>query len=205
MAVIDAPAALKRAQVALTASDTVSESRSPYSGVEDRLDFGGEWWALTLTTPITTWDDAAEVEAWADRLRDDDAIARLDLVALAPRRGTTAATVLTASATTAAGSRTLGVAGLGSGLTLGAGSFVSIGDRLHRVREAVTANGSGAATLSLFPRLRSSVASGGGIQIATGVRGLWRLQNRPGHAWDAQQWPASVLAAKTLQFVEAVA
>lgn len=203
MPTIDQPVVLEGATFTLTPRDTVAETRSVYSGAEERLDFGGEWWELTIQTPLLDWDSAAELDSWTDRLRDADAIARLSLLGLAPKRGTTTATTMTFSANALAGARSFGISGLGASATLGAGSFLSVADRLHRLRVGAVADGSGACTIEVFPRLRAPATLGSTIQIATGVRGLWRLQGRPAHSWDAQRGN-SILSGKTLTFVEAL-
>lgn len=203
---IAAPAALGLAEFSLSARDTVAESRSVYSGAESRLDWGGEWWELTLSTPPARWDDAAEIEAWADRLRDADAVARIRLDLSMPRRGTTTADTVTVSGAHSAGGRSLAVTGLGASATLLAGSLIADADRrLHRLRASVTANGSGAATLDLFPRMRAAYAGGEAWRLAggEGVVGNFRLQARPGHAF-AFGARGGVLGGKVLQFVEAL-
>lgn len=203
MVIIDPPAALKTAQVVIAAFDTLSETRRVYSGIEDRLDFGGEWWGLQIVTPFMAWDDAADVSAWCDRLRDDDAAARVAPPSSAARRGTSAAATFSVASAGAAGSRALAVEGMGAGLTLGAGSFISIADRLHRLRVTATADGAGAATLELFPRLRSVVAIAATVAV-TAPKGLWRLQGRPDIGFDAPR-SGRLALPKTLSFLEALA
>lgn len=204
--IIDAPAALRMAQLSLRAVDTLAEVRSVYSGAEGRIDYGGEWWELTVVTPPMLWDDAAEVAAWCDRLRADDAVARIEMLALMARRGTTTADTITLNANAAAGGRTVSVSGLGAGATLLAGAMLHTqGDRLHRLRQGVTADGSGTASLDLFPRLRSGLSAGAVLRLSgtPRPRGLFRLQGRPGHEFDAGS--GAVVQPKTLTFIEAVA
>lgn len=205
---IAAPAALAFAALSLSARDTVAESRSAYSGAESRLDWGGEWWELTVTVPPQRWNEgAAELEAWADRLRDADAVARIRLDAPMPWRGTTTAATVAVSGAHAAGGRSLAVTGLGAGATLLAGSLIADPDRrLHRIRQDVTANGSGAGTLNLFPRLRAAYAGGEAWRLAggEGVVGNFRLQARPGHDFEFGA-RGGVVGGKVFRFVEALA
>lgn len=203
MPIIAAPAALEYEQASLRAVDTVAETRSVYSGAESRLDFGGEWWELTLVTIPMQWGDAAEIAAWCDRLRDADATAQIDLSSLTTRLGTTAAATITLTSGAAAGQRSVAVTGLGAGKTLLAGSFIATAaNRLHRLRQSVTASGTGAATLDLFPRLRDALSTSAVLTIGAPA-GLWRLQGRPGHDWSAPQF-GSLVAPKSLTFVEAL-
>ena len=202
---IPSPAALAFAELSLSARDTLAEQRSVYSGAESRLDWAGERWELTISTPPSRWDAAAEIEAWADRLRAGDAVARIRLDLSMPRRGTTAAATVTVSGAHTAGGRSLAVTGLGASATLLAGSLIADPDRrLHRLRASVTANGSGAATLDLFPRLRAAYSGGQAWRLAggDGVVGNFRLQNRPGHVFAFGE-RGGVIGGKTLQFVEA--
>lgn len=198
--IIDAPVALKRAQMSLRGRDTVAETRSVYTGAESRIDYGGEWWELTIVTPPMRWDDAADVAAWCDRLRDDDAVARIELAGLMARRGTTTAETVAVTANAAASSRTVSVDGLGASATLLPGSFLHTpGDRLHRLRQSVTGD---AATLSLFPRLRDALSIGAVLRLAPRPRGLFRLQDRAGIDLDASG--GATVQPMTLTFVEAV-
>lgn len=207
MAIIDAPAALTRARFALEASDTVSETRGVYDGVESRLDFGGEWWRLTIVTGVLSEADQGDVFAWCDLLRDADAVARIRLDPVLTPLGTTAAATIAVTGAASAGQRAVAVDGLGAGATLLARSYLSTpGDRLHRLRVSATADGAGAATLELFPRLRDPLAPGAALRLGGGTKpaGLWRLQGRPAHALS-RDVPPGYAEPQTLTFLEALA
>lgn len=204
--VFAAPAAFRPASLSLRRADTLAEVRSVYSGREARLDFGGQWWLCDVTTERLTWDDAAEVEAWADRLRGDDAVGAFRLDLIMPRRGSTTASTMTANGAASAGAASLAVAGLGAGATLLAGSlFSDSAGRLFRVTADATADGAGQATLAIFPRLRAAVAGGATFRLAgdPGVLGRWRLAApSEGHEWSRPSHGVRV-GPKTLSFVEA--
>jgi hypothetical protein len=200
MTTIDAPASAVWTDSALTETDTVAEQRSVYTGAESRLDFGGGGWALTLATPPMAHETAAELSAWASRLRAADAVARLPRPPYYARYGTTTANTLALSAARSAGAASLAITGLGSGLTIAAGTLVSVGDHLHRVQVTLTDGVSDA--LLIWPPLRADAADGATVEINAGVRGLWRLQARPVAAWAVGD--GSAASPYVFQFREAI-
>lgn len=178
MTIHPAPPEFRLAELSLMARDTVAETRSLYSGRETRLDFGGQWWECQAQTAALTRDQAGALSAWAAQLRRADALARFAVDHIAPRRGTTTAATVSASAA-AAGAEVLTVSGLGAGKTLLAGSLLSDPEgRLFSLRADVTADGAGSAALALFPRLRQPVSAAATFRL-TGVLSLWRLQEAP--------------------------
>jgi hypothetical protein len=174
---IDAPAALRWHSYDLAPVDTLAEARSVYTGAAARFDFGGGWWALTLTTRDQTQIHAAALEAWCDRLRAADAVARLRPPPGYIAQGTTLAAKLALTSARGASATALAVEGLGAGGTIVAGSFVSIADHLHRVQQTV-AGGSG-DPLRIWPPLREDSGLGATVEITRRIRSLWRLQGRP--------------------------
>ncbi|MFT6775231.1 MAG: hypothetical protein ACJA1L_002950 [Paracoccaceae bacterium] len=198
--VLDAPAGMRWHAYDLGAIDTVAEQRSVYTGAAKRLDFGGNLWTLKLATRDQTQAHAAALEAWCDALRAADAVARLGPPPGYAAQGTTTAETLTLAAARAAGASLLAVNGLGAGLTIAAGSYVSIADHLHRVR-ATVAGGSG-DQLQIWPPLREAAAMGAVVEIGAGVRSLWRLQGRPTRSAISDR-PA-LAAPVELQFMEAI-
>lgn len=200
MTTIDAPAELKWHSYDLGRIDTMAEVRSIYTGAARRLDYGGGWWTMTLTTRDQTQAHASVLEAWADRLRAVDAVMRFGPLPGYVAQGTTAATTLTATAARSAGAVSLGVTGLGAGLTIAAGSYVSVADHLHRVQTTIA--GGSADPLLIWPPLREDMADAATIEIADGVRSLWRLQGVP--ARGAVSDRAHLLAPVSLSLVEAI-
>lgn len=203
LTILDPPAAFKAADWSLSLADTVAEPRSGYTMVESRLDYAGEMWALTVTTPPLRQPDAVAILAWCDRLRDADAAARLSVplpIGGLGMFGTSAAATVTVTADAVAGARSVAVTGIGVGLTLGAGQMIAVGDHLHRLRATVTGT---AATLSLTPRLRRPVTIGQTLSLVDAT-GIFRLQARPTHHLTASQFGAHA-APMTLEFREALA
>lgn len=203
-----APASFKPATLNLRRADNLVTVRSLYSGAEARLDPGGQWWVCSVTTEKLGWDDAAEVEAWADRLREADAIGTFRLDLIMPRRGTSTADTISANGAAAGGASSIDVSGLGAGATLLAGTLFSTATgRLFRLRADATADGSGDATLEIFPRIRTTISGGATLRLAggAGVVGRWRLETpSEGHDWDRRSHGVRA-GAKTFNFVEAFA
>jgi hypothetical protein len=59
---------------------------------------------------------------------------------------------------------------------LKAGDYIQIGSRLHKVKQNANSNGSGEATLEIWPRLRETPADNAAITL-NGAKGLFRLES----------------------------
>jgi hypothetical protein len=55
------------------------------------------------------------------------------------------------------------------------GEWIQFGYRMHMVLDDVTANGSGKATIPIYPSIREQPTDGGAIVTGASVKGLWRL------------------------------
>lgn len=96
----------------------------------------------------------------------------------------------------------LAVAGLPANGIIRAGDFFQIGDgssaRLYIITQDATADGSGEATLDIWPRLRTATTSGSAI-ITDSPRGVFRLaQPSVSLSWEPFRYGLS------LQLIEAV-
>lgn len=206
MPILDAPAALRYSDIQITPMNKVAQTASIYSNYQDRVDYGGEWWEMSIVLTFSEWDEGADVFAWANNLRLVDGIGRVEIPDTAPRRGTTTADSLTTTASASGTQREVQVGGLGAGKTLLRGSFIECpGNRLHTLLEDVTADGSGGATLTLFPRVRQVINAGSTLILggAARPRGLWRLKAPPRLSWSAAEY-GTHLAPESLSFVEAL-
>lgn len=198
------PAALKGAQFSLIASDTLAQTASIYTGKIHRLDFGGEWWEATLVTPPMTPAAADEVLGWCDLLRQEESVTKLPIPAFPA--GTSSASDILLASDVDAGVSFVDFNGIGAGQTITAGTLLTDGfGRLYRVKRTVTGDGSGAASLALFPRLRQAGATGDAFTIVRhqALSGVWYLQERPPQSWAFQRLGSNV-EPMTLTFVEAI-
>lgn len=99
--------------------------------------------------------------------------------------------------------KSLIIDGLTAGATGKAGDWLQLGTgattHLHKLMQGFTANGSGQATLDIFPRLRASPVDNAGIILAN-AKGIWRL------ASNDTDWSIDVAISYGLKFsgVEAI-
>lgn len=77
---------------------------------------------------------------------------------------------------------------------LKAGDYIQIDDNLYKVLEDVTSDGSGNATISLFPKVRTAHANNASI-TTTNTKGLFRLNTK-----KASEWSANDLRHYTITF-----
>jgi hypothetical protein len=129
-----------------------------------------EWGSMNVA-------DAGSVKAWLAALNGmEGTFLAGDPLAATPQ-GTWAGAPLLNGAH-AAGIKTLTVDGFTAGATGKAGDYLQFGSgsttRLHMVVLDFTANGSGQATLEIWPRLRTAYADNTAI-VKTNTQGLWRL------------------------------
>lgn len=171
----DAPAALMRASLSLPRGDTIAQTRGAYDGVMSEVDFGGQWFTLSLMTPVLRPAEAAAVHAWVMLIRQPGVVGRIDLGDALGRFGTASVETATLSAAGTAGDAEIALEGLDG--TLDAGSYVSIADRPYYVLGATEGG------LAIWPRLRAAYPSGEVVQLGAGRRGLWKPVGLPPHEW----------------------
>jgi hypothetical protein len=88
-----------------------------------------------------------------------------------------------------AGSQSLSITGAAANAStyLLPGDYIQLGSgsssRLHKVLNTVATNGSGAATMDIYPALRSSPS---GAVVVSSAKGLWRL-NTADSSWDIDE------------------
>jgi len=155
-------ASLERRLVTATAVAT-----SPFTGTEEVQDWGGEWWDYGIELARLTQRDGRRMSAFLAALGG----ARGTFVFRDPsirQPGSTLAPLVAGAAQTG---NMLATDGWPlSSTPLLAGDFFSLGaddqTRLHQLTADVVSDGSGAATLSFVPRLRTSPADGAALEIA---------------------------------------
>lgn len=158
--------------------DVVAVSRSPFSLAQQVYQHSGSCWMAELSWPILTQAEAAEIIAFLDSLRGAYGTFLMgDPIFTAPQ-GTGAGTPLV-SGTNAVRSTTLATKGwTASSAVLKAGDLIQLGSssttRLYRALKDSTADGSGNATLDIWPPLRAAAANNDPI-VTSSPKGLWRL------------------------------
>jgi hypothetical protein len=152
-------------------------SASPFSGQQQVYKHSGAYWTASVTLKRMT---RAEAEYWICfflKLNGRYGTFLMGDPAGATGRGTLGGTPL-ANGAQAAGSQSLVTDGWTAGATILAGDYLQAGSgttsRLYKNLSDVTANGSGQATLDVFPPLREALADNAAITKANAV-GTWRL------------------------------
>lgn len=154
------PAAVRWRQV-LTERATVS----PLSGYSQAVAAPGTRWAMTLEMPQQTYAERRELAAFIERLEGRvHWVSIYDWVHPRPA-GTANLTGVTLAAGAAQFAESLSLAGLGASHTLLAGDWLVVGGQRFRVVANATANGSGAATVSVRHQVRTALASGAAVGL----------------------------------------
>jgi len=186
------PTATGIAQVRLVARSQVGVATSPFSYKQQVYRNPGQRWEADITLPPMKREDAEEWVSFLLRLRGQFGTFLLgDPIAATPR-GSAAATpgtpVVNGGGQTGDELIIDGIPTTGSDY-LKAGDYIQIGtstsSRLHKVLENVAIDGSGEATLNLFPALRSSPADNESI-IVSNAKGHFRLVTNETN-WDISE------------------
>ena len=146
---------------------SVTAATSGFTGSQQVQDWGGEWWEFTFEMALTKGRDARRLSAFFSGLGGmrgpflfrDPSAGRSDLLAnpIVSGGGQTGNALVTSGWAP-------------SSPELETGDFISLGSdtdtRLYQVTADAVANGSGAATLQITPRLRFSPLNGATLEVA---------------------------------------
>lgn len=187
----------------MTAIDVVAVSKSPFTSAMSVFAHPGEYWQASVKTPPMRPDNA---EPWISTfmsLRGQYGTILLgDSARKTPRGAVSGSPVVNGGSQTgfelSVRSLPLSTAGV-----LLAGDYIQIGtgadSRLHKVMKDATSNGSGIATLDIWPRIRTSPADGAAIIYSNPVGVFRRDSNEMPWTWDIP-----VVTSITMGFVEAL-
>lgn len=176
--------------VQLTTTNAVGVSTSPFTMESQVQEWPGEMWSLQASLPPMK---RAAAEAWLAFLISLRGASGSFLIG-DPNAGTPqgiATGTPLVNGANAAGSKTLATKGWTASVTgiLKAGDYLQIGtgltQRLFKNLTDADSDGSGHATLDLFPRLRESLADGAAITVIN-AKGVFRL------ASNSSQWSTNV-------------
>jgi hypothetical protein len=174
---ISLPAAFAMARLTIRANNTVGESVSPFSAAQQVYEHPGQWWEADVQLPPMARADAEDVLAAFLSLRGKYGTFLL-AAPNATARGAGGGTPVVDGASQTG--HTLAVRGgpLSTTGWLKAGDWLQLGSgsttRLHKVVADAATDGTGDATLDIWPRLRSSPADGATVTIAS-CKGLFQL------------------------------
>lgn len=198
------PARPGAASIEIAMNDATAVVTSPYTRQTQTQAFpGGDWWDATVTLPAMTSECAAAWRGFLGELRGRLNVFQLSDPSAWPARGIAFGAPVVDSSNPA-NNLPMTWSLTTRGWTEGAqrlllpGQQFQIGYRLHMVCEVVNADGSGDATLTIWPSLRETPADGTQIVLRQPA-GLFRLANDR----RAVQWSPGHLTTLDLKCVEA--
>lgn len=177
------------AEIRLIARNVVGVSTSPFTLKQQTYQFSGQRWEADIQLPAMQRDNAEEWVAFLMSLYGQKGTFLLGdpLGATAQGSASTAAGTPVVNGASQTGG-TLAIDGLPASATnyLKAGDYIQLGtgatSQLYKVLTDASSNGSGEATLDIWPNLRSSPADGATVVVAN-AKGVFRL-NDNATSWD---------------------
>jgi hypothetical protein len=169
------------AQIRITGRNAVAVSSSPFTYKQQVMQHQGARWEAEISLPPTKRDEAEEWIAFLFALQGQYGTFLLgDPLGATPRGSASSApgTPLVNGASQTG--VTLAIDGLPNNATnyLRAGDYIQLGSgagtRLHKVLENASSNGSGQATLSIWPQLRESPSDNASVTVSD-AKGVFRL------------------------------
>lgn len=166
------------------ARSAVASQESEFTYQEKVYAWSGQCRTLVASLPPMSLVDAKLWQAWAYKLNGiegtfyaGDSVGKLS-------QGSPGGTPLVAgSGQTGQDLTTDGWTHSITGL-LKAGDWLSIGDRLFTVLADVNSDGSGNATISVWPKIRTAYSDNAAISYGASARGIFRLTDWPEMGWD---------------------
>lgn len=172
------PASPGIARLRITPRSVVSMTQSPFTGQQQVYKHQGQWWEAEVTLPAMSRAEAEVIIAFLLSLDGRYGTFLMgDPIGTAPRGIGTGTPLVNGGSQTGQDLVTDGWTTSQTGI-LKAGDWIQLGTglntKLHKVLADANSNGSGQATLTIFPKLRSSPADNAAITVNS-TKGLWRL------------------------------
>lgn len=180
----------------------VSISRSAFTFQQQVQEFSGQIWIAEITLPIMSRVDA---EAWVCfllKLNGPLGTFMLgDPSAKTPAGSATGTPLVKGASQTG---KSLITDGWTPSITniLKAGDYIQIGNRLYKNLTDATSNGSGEATLDIFPRLRESPADNASI-ITSNCKGEFRLLTNDNLIYSADEAKNYEVSFSAMEYIPA--
>jgi len=180
------------ARIRLVARNAIAVSTSPFTYSQQIYRHQGQSFEADITLPAMKREDAEVWVAWLLRMRGRFGTFLLGDPANATPRGSAAtdAGIPVVAGASQTGDE-LAIDGLPLSTTgyLKAGDYIQLGSgataTLHKVLQDVDSDGTGAATLNLFPAVRISPANNAPVTV-TNCKGVFRL-NANETSWDINE------------------
>lgn len=173
-------------RVSFSQVNAVATSESPWTYASQTQVHQGQKWQAEFTLPVMACEHAEQWMCFLLQLNGTAGSFMLgDPLQTAPRGNWSGAPVVNGSGQKG---NSINIRGLIPGATIAPGDCFQIGNRLYKYicMNTVAADGSGQATLDIFPRLRESPADGTGI-IAIAPKGLFRLSSNDTEIYSSHQ------------------
>jgi hypothetical protein len=164
------------ARIKITQRTVVAVTQSPWTFKRQTQVYAGQQWGAEITFPEYKKDKAAAIRAFVFALNGREGTFYLGDPDGATPQGSWGGTPLVKGAGQTGD--TLIIDGLPTSVTgvALAGDYLQIGTRLHMVLFDANSNGSGEATLKVWPRLRESPADNSAV-IYTNTVGIFALDS----------------------------
>jgi len=197
---IDLPSNPAPASIRIYPRSVVSANVSPFTGRQQVYEHQGQVWQADIVLPPMRRADAAPWIAARLQLNGRYGTFRLGDASCRVPLGIATGTPLVKGASQTG--RVLLTDGWTISQTgiLKQGDYIQLGDYLHMVMVDANSDGSGNATLDIWPRLRASPADNSAI-VTSNCKGLFRLTSNE-MPWDVQ--PGNVYTGIVLSAVEAI-
>lgn len=155
-------------------------SQSPFSGAQQAHDWGGRLWMAEFALPPMLRATADEWLAFFHKLRGRYGYFRAGDFDRRTARGTWGTPLVKGASQSG---NTLDIDGVGNATVRYAGDMFQLEDRLYQLVANDTADGSGNATITFEPSLRSSPADNAALTVSSPT-GLFRLTSNS-VPWDS--------------------
>jgi hypothetical protein len=171
---------------------------SPLNGATQTQALPGMLWATTLEYSLLG-DDARKMEAFLLSMQGRAGRVFVGNFGQYKPRGTAAGTPLVNGFPYLAGATSIGTDGWTPGVTMLAGDYFGVANRLHMVTVDATANGSGQMTLQFVPPLLATLADNAAITIERPTTTMMLLDDRQG--WS---YAPGVVRSYVVDLIEAI-
>lgn len=200
---IDFPSDVTVNQLKITPLNSVARSMSKFSYAEKVYDFGGEAWQIEGSLPLMDRDVAEKYVSFLFKLKGRKGTFLFPLPSnIFGARGSWGGTPVVDGGSQTG--NTLNIRGLPTGITnvIREGDLINLGTagstRLYRVLDNVNSDGSGEASLTIWPSLRTSPTDGDSITYQN-PKLLLRLDDNTSYNIDtARKYFASFKAMESL-------
>lgn len=167
----------------------VAQTLSPFTGSRQVQKHQGQWWEAEVTLPPMLNATAATWEAFLTKLNGVEGTFLMGDPTRATPRGSAGGTPLVNGASQTGNDLIIDGASLSATGWLLAGDWIQLGtsntSRLYKVLEDVNTDGSGNATIPIWPELNASTTpADGATVVVTGTVGLWHMVD------NALEWSA---------------